>query len=87
MRQETVNKAQYSLDISAEVCPLTMVKTKLLLEKMAVGEVACIRLSAGEPLDNVPRTLRDQGHSVLELRPEAESTTIYRLLVRKEGAL
>lgn len=81
-----MNKAQYSLDISAEVCPLTMVKTKLLLEKMAVGEVACIRLSIGEPLDNVPRTLRDQGHSVLELQPEAESGRIYRLLVRKEGA-
>ena len=30
-----MNKAQYSLDISAEVCPLTFVKTKLLLETMA----------------------------------------------------
>ena len=36
---------------------------------------------ANEPLDNLPRTLRDQGHSVLELRPEAAG--IYRLLVRK----
>jgi TusA-related sulfurtransferase len=78
-----VNDAQYSLDISAETCPLTFVKTKLLLEIMAAGDVACIRLSAGEPLDNLPRTLRDQGHSVLELRPEAAGGTIYRLLVRK----
>ena len=64
-----MSEAQYSLDISAETCPLTFVKTKLLLENMAAGEVACIRLGAGEPLDNLPRTLRDQGHSVLELRP------------------
>jgi TusA-related sulfurtransferase len=78
-----VNDAQYSLDISAETCPLTFVKTKLLLENMAAGEVACIRLSAGEPLDNLPRTLRDQGHSVLELRPETAGGAIYRLLVRK----
>jgi tRNA 2-thiouridine synthesizing protein A len=78
-----VNDAQYSLDISAETCPLTFVKTKLLLENMAAGEVACIRLSAGEPLDNLPRTLRDQGHSVLELRPETGGGAIYRLLVRK----
>jgi TusA-related sulfurtransferase len=78
-----VTEAQYSLDISAESCPLTFVKAKLLLENMAPGEVACIRLSEGEPLDNLPRTLRDQGHSVLELRPEDCGGPIYRLLVRK----
>ena len=78
-----MNDAQYSLDISAETCPLTFVKAKLLLENMAAGEVACIRLSEGEPLDTLPRTLRDQGHSVLELRPEEGARTIYRLLVRK----
>jgi TusA-related sulfurtransferase len=78
-----VSKAQYSLDISAEGCPLTFVKTKLLLEKMRAGEIASIRLSAGEPLDNVPRTLRDQGHTVLELRPEEPGSSIYRLTVEK----
>jgi TusA-related sulfurtransferase len=78
-----VTEAQYSLDISAETCPLTFVRAKLLLEKMAAGEVACIRLSEGEPLDNLPRTLRDQGHSVLELQAEESGGAIYRLLVRK----
>lgn len=47
MSQETVSAAQYSSDISARCGPLTFVKTKLLLENMAPGEVACIRLSAG----------------------------------------
>ena len=81
-----MNKPQYSLDISAEVCPLTFVKTKLLLETMAAGEIACIRLGQGEPLDNVPRTLRDQGHSVLELRRETPGGEIYQLVVKKGGA-
>jgi TusA-related sulfurtransferase len=81
-----VSKAQYSLDISGEVCPLTFVKTKLLLESMPAGEIACIRLGSGEPLDNVPRTLRDQGHSILELRPERPGGEIYQLLVKKAGA-
>jgi TusA-related sulfurtransferase len=81
-----VNNAQYSLDISAEVCPLTFVKTKLLLETMAAGEIACIRLGGGEPLDNLPRTLRDQGHSVLELCPETPNSGTYQLLVKKGGA-
>jgi TusA-related sulfurtransferase len=81
-----VNNAQYSLDISAEVCPLTFVKTKLLLETMAAGEIACIRLGSGEPLDNLPRTLRDQGHSVLKLCPETPDGETYRLLVKKGGS-
>jgi TusA-related sulfurtransferase len=59
------------LDITAYVCPMTFVKTKLLAEKMAVGEVAEVRLNAGEPLENVPRSLREEGHEVLSLEPEA----------------
>ena len=46
-------------------------------------ELVTIRLSAGEPLDNLPRTLRDQGHDVLLLEPEAPDSPIHRLLVRK----
>ena len=76
-------EAQYKLDIAAETCPLTFVKAKLLMERMAPGEVASIRLSAGEPLDNLPRTLRDQGHEVLRLEREAPGSPIHHLLVRK----
>lgn len=73
----------YSLDITSDVCPLTMVKTKLLLEDMPVGEIAIIRLNSGEPLDNVPRTLRDQGHDILELEPDAAGSTVHRMVVKK----
>ena len=76
-----MSRADYSLDITREVCPLTFVKAKLLLEKMAEGQVASIRLAAGEPLDNLPRSLRDQGHTVLAVAPEAGGT--YLLTVRK----
>ena len=78
-----MKNVQYSLDITADICPITMVKTKLLLEDMPVGEIAIIRLNSGEPLDNVPRTLRDQGHEVLELEPEAEGSTVHRLVVKR----
>ncbi|MGI9503254.1 MAG: sulfurtransferase TusA family protein [Geminicoccaceae bacterium] len=78
-----MKKSQYSLDITTDVCPITMVKTKLLLEDMPVGEIATIRLNSGEPLDNVPRTLRDQGHEVLELEPEATGSAVHRLVVKK----
>ncbi len=78
-----MKKTEYSLDITADICPITMVKTKLLLEDMPVGEIAIIRLNSGEPLENVPRTLRDQGHEVLELEPEAKGSIVHRLVVKK----
>ncbi len=59
------------LDITAYVCPMTFVKTKLLAESMVAGEVAEVRLNAGEPLENVPRSLREEGHEVLSVVPEA----------------
>ncbi|MGI9451003.1 MAG: sulfurtransferase TusA family protein, partial [Geminicoccaceae bacterium] len=72
-----MKNSQYSLDITSDICPITMVKTKLLLEQMAVGEIARIRLNSGEPLDNVPRTLRDHGHEVLEIKAEEPGQTVY----------
>jgi TusA-related sulfurtransferase len=74
--------ANYVLDITRDVCPLTFVKTKLLLERMASGETAEIRLKGAEPLENVPRSVREHGHEVLSLAPDGESDS-YTLSVRK----
>lgn len=77
----------FFLDITDEVCPLTFVRTKLLLERMAPGEVAEVRLQGAEPLENVPRSVRDHGHGVLSLEPEKKdggADGIYRLLIRRE---
>lgn len=71
-----------TLDVTAEVCPFTFVKTKLLLEDMKPGEVAEIRLNAGEPLINVPRSATESGHRVLSVEPEDTGQT--RWLVRIE---
>jgi TusA-related sulfurtransferase len=58
------------LDITREVCPLTFVRTRLRLDRMAPGEVLEVRLNAGEPLENVPRSARELGHAVEILGPE-----------------
>ncbi|MBT6406322.1 MAG: sulfurtransferase TusA family protein, partial [Rhodospirillaceae bacterium] len=75
-----------SLDITADTCPITYVKTKLKLETMAEGEILEIRLIGAEPLDNVPRTATTAGHTVLDIRPEVEGggkNDVHRLLVRR----
>ena len=81
----------FHLDITGEVCPLTFVRTRLLLEKMVSGQVLEIRLKGAEPLENIPRALVEEGHELLALEPEAEgsagvppdSSVPRRLLVRK----
>ncbi|MSP82871.1 MAG: sulfurtransferase TusA family protein [Alphaproteobacteria bacterium] len=73
------------LDITRDVCPLTFVKAKLLLERMSSGETARIRLNAGEPLENVPRALAEAGHEVLALAPEAPGSAHYILIAKKSG--
>ena len=78
-----MSQADYELDITAEVCPMTFVRTKLLLERMAPGETASIRLRGGEPLDNVPRAVREHGHEVLRLGPIGED--LFELVIRRAG--
>ncbi|HXV23385.1 MAG TPA: sulfurtransferase TusA family protein [Alphaproteobacteria bacterium] len=74
------------LDITGQVCPLTFVHTRLRLERMGPGEILEIRLAGTEPLENLPRSLADEGHEVLSLEPEDKALGIHRLRVRKAGA-
>jgi TusA-related sulfurtransferase len=62
---------EYFIDITGDVCPLTFVKTKLLLEKMPPGAHATVRLKGAQPLDNVPRSVKAHGHEVISLAPES----------------
>lgn len=75
--------ADHRLDITRDVCPMTFVKTKLLLERMSPGETAEIRLTGDEPLANVPRSVAEHGHEVVACAPEGEGSPVHRLIVRK----
>lgn len=77
------------LDITAEVCPLTFVRTRLALERAAPGGVLAVRLKGAEPVRNVPRSVAELGHEVLALAPEtagedpANPQTVFRLVIRR----
>ncbi len=66
-----MNSDEYFIDITTDVCPLTFVKTKLLLEKMPQGALATVRLKGAQPLDNVPRSVEAHGYEVVSLEPES----------------
>jgi TusA-related sulfurtransferase len=81
------DKIDHFLDITAEVCPMTFVRTRLLIEKMAAGETAEIRLKGGEPLENVPASVTELGHDIVNIRAEIEdvgdTAETHYLLIRK----
>ena len=69
------------LDITAEHCPMTFVKTKLELEKLDSGDKLEVLLTKGEPLDNVPKSAAEQGFKVREVKKVDEET--YRVLIER----
>ena len=78
--------ANHFLDITGDVCPLTFVRTKLVIEKMSIGETLEVRLRGREPLKNVPRSVTEIGHSILWIarEPGEDELGIHRLRLRKE---
>ena len=69
-----------TLDITGDVCPITFVKTKLKLEELAPGEILEVILKGGEPIRNVPRSVKGEGHKILEVKEVGGN---YRLLIEK----
>jgi TusA-related sulfurtransferase len=78
-------KTEYFLDITNEVCPITFVKTKLMLEKMNSGERLELRLSDGEPMENVPRSVEEMGDAIVETRTDKSQNgeTIFTLIIQR----
>jgi TusA-related sulfurtransferase len=74
-----------SVDITDVVCPVTFVKTKVALEELEDGQVLEVRLNSGEPIQNVPRSLKDEGHRVTSVAQAGDGT--YLLRVVKGGLL
>lgn len=76
-------KINDKVDITDVVCPTTFVKAKIALEELDDGEILEIRLNDGEPVQNVPRSIKEEGHKVLKLSENGYGT--YNLIVQKVG--
>lgn len=72
--------ADASLDLRGVMCPTNFVKAKLKLETMASGQILELVLDTGEPIQNVPKSLKEEGHKVVEVKREEDH---FRLKVEK----
>ncbi|MBM4025611.1 MAG: sulfurtransferase TusA family protein [Planctomycetes bacterium] len=57
----------HKLDLCGVPCPLNLVKAKLALERIPVGDILEIELDEGEPIRNLPVSLGRQGQEILEV--------------------
>ena len=69
------------VDITDVVCPVTFVKAKVALEELDDGEILAVRMNDGEPVQNVPRSIKEEGHQILKLLDNEDGT--YTLFVKK----
>lgn len=72
-----------TVDITDVVCPVTFVKAKAALEELEDGQILSIRMNDGEPVQNVPRSIKEEGHKILKLLDNKDGT--YELLVQRAG--
>ncbi|MRR36508.1 sulfurtransferase TusA family protein [bacterium] len=70
-----------TVDLRGVTCPTNFVKAKLALEMVDTGEVIEFLLDDGEPVKNVPRSLKGEGHKLLGLK-EADG---YYILTLEKG--
>jgi TusA-related sulfurtransferase len=60
-------KIDKNLDIRGEKCPYTLVKTKLGIESIEVGQIMEVILDYPEAAGSVPKAMENYGHAVLKV--------------------
>ena len=75
-------KIDKTIDIRGQVCPYTFVRSKLAIEKMNMGEVLEIILDHKAAVENVPKSMENEGQKVLAVEQTGEKE--WRIVVRKD---
>ena len=69
-----------SLDLKGVACPFNYVQAKIRLETMQLGQLLEVTIDDGEPIENVPKSLTNDGHEIVDTKKVGQH---YRLTIRK----
>jgi tRNA 2-thiouridine synthesizing protein A len=72
-----------SLNLKGIICPINFVKTKLKLEELDDGQNLEVLIDDGEPMQNVPRSIKEEGHKIIRVQKSPDGS--FKLLVKKGG--
>ncbi|MDS3859763.1 sulfurtransferase TusA family protein [Thermosynechococcaceae cyanobacterium BACA0444] len=73
-----------TLDLRGTPCPLNFVRTKLRLQQLPPAQMLEVWLDAGEPIEQVPDSLRMGGYVIHDLQAQDD---FYRLSVSRPADL
>lgn len=68
------------IDLRGFLCPLNFVKTKLKLEEMQSGQILEVILDEGDPIKNVPHSVKEEGHQIIKAEKIDDT---FKLLIKK----
>jgi TusA-related sulfurtransferase len=68
----TAYQPDAQLDLRGTPCPLNFVRTKLKLERMSSGALLEVWLDAGEPIEQVPDSLKMEGYKIEQIEDRGE---------------
>jgi sulfite reductase (ferredoxin) len=68
-------------DLRGVACPMNFVQTKILLAAMQLNEELEIWLDDGQPISNVPGSVRNEGHEVLE---QSQIEEYWKVVIKKK---
>jgi sulfite reductase (ferredoxin) len=80
VKEENAVKIDAVLDLKGVRCPMNYVQTKLYLENIEVGQIIELCLDEGEPIKNVPASLKNDGQEIIEIK---KSDGFYKVKVKK----
>lgn len=79
--EPTENKQHKFKDLRGVTCPMNFVQTKIQLSPMQSGETLEIWLDDGQPINNVPGSVRGEGHQILE---QAQVENYWKVIIKKK---
>jgi TusA-related sulfurtransferase len=78
-QQAVLPTSDDQIDLRGTPCPLNFVRIKLYLQKMAPGLLLEVWLDPGEPIEQVPDSLKMAGYDIEQLQ---DCSGFYALQVR-----
>ncbi len=82
VEEESVEADAEFRDFRGVPCPMNFVKVKLVLETMEKGQILEILLDDGAPIDNVPGSVKGEGHPILDIE---QIDSYWKVRIQKEG--
>jgi sulfite reductase (ferredoxin) len=76
-----LEETKQTKDLRGVACPMNFVLTKIELSKLQPGDFLEVWLDDGQPINNVPASLRNEGHIIIE---QTQTADYWKVVVAKK---